>query len=168
MDLYTRRYDQDLHFAVKAEHVGEPDVNPTNVLEHGGAFQWFLINIDGVKQKNPEKNSKYLVKAATRFSEGAGLTYARTHPLHNKRIFGAGISCKTLSVFMRTDFHAIRSDANRFLHDMPDTTKGWNFTYPLRKLFLFKQYLRLRIKQRKPANHVLSSGSSHTDPENLD
>ena len=42
----------DLHFAAKAEHVGEPDINPAKVLEPGGVFQWFLINIDGVKQKN--------------------------------------------------------------------------------------------------------------------
>ena len=76
-----------------------------------------------------DSNLRNVMKVTTALASGAG---SKCHTKHD------GVFCEGRPIDMSTDFHALRIEANEWLHPDDDPGHGWRLDHPIGKLCIFQ------------------------------
>jgi len=102
-----------------------------------------------------EPNLRNVMKVTTALASGAG---SKCHTKHD------GVFCEGRPIDMSTDFHALRVEANEWLHPDDDPGHGWRLDHPIGKLCIFQRHLFEQRQLSARANNLAAAGGTEEAP----
>ena len=142
----------DAYKAMASTDLEHPDLPGDDICRSEG-FGDFLINVNGKKRKKPHRNAKRVMRAAARVQDGLGLHYPKSRsPDPNDQFkdnrYGKHLGFKNMDEFRQHNWDEAYDQVHQF-HSAyaDDTSHGWNFTHPLKKMLLFSRFLENRVRQ---------------------